>query len=173
MIMISKRLNSLTRKAIAATTIALSFAVMTPKAADAADFHLNFSSYMDGEQKSVGAGSFSIDEDGKVIDFKSTNSFVQGNIFTEENIYLGGFDTRANRFQNLRFENGAKLKLGRKSWRLENDGDVIKRGKYEITKKEPKAVPEPLTILASATALGIGGLLKKQHSKNLKKQELA
>ncbi|MFP5274880.1 PEP-CTERM sorting domain-containing protein [Coleofasciculus sp.] len=30
---------------------------------------------------------------------------------------------------------------------------------------DPEAVPEPLTILGSATALGIGGLLKRQQSK--------
>ncbi|MEQ8386412.1 MAG: PEP-CTERM sorting domain-containing protein [Coleofasciculus sp. A1-SPW-01] len=31
--------------------------------------------------------------------------------------------------------------------------------------QDPEAVPEPLTILGSATALGIGGLLKRQQSK--------
>ncbi|MEQ8465178.1 PEP-CTERM sorting domain-containing protein [Coleofasciculus sp. E1-EBD-02] len=38
---------------------------------------------------------------------------------------------------------------------------------YEAPKPvtDPEAVPEPLTILGSATALGIGGLLKRQQSK--------
>jgi len=38
---------------------------------------------------------------------------------------------------------------------------------YEAPKtvQDPEPVPEPLTILGSATALGIGGLLKRQQSK--------
>lgn len=38
---------------------------------------------------------------------------------------------------------------------------------YQASKPvtDPEAVPEPLTILGSATALGIGGLLKRQQSK--------
>ena len=35
--------------------------------------------------------------------------------------------------------------------------------------QDPEAVPEPLTILGSATALGIGGLLKRQQSKKKNK----
>ncbi|MEQ8537772.1 MAG: PEP-CTERM sorting domain-containing protein [Coleofasciculus sp. D1-CHI-01] len=35
----------------------------------------------------------------------------------------------------------------------------------------PEPVPEPLTILGSATALGFGGLLKRQHSKKQKKDK--
>lgn len=34
-----------------------------------------------------------------------------------------------------------------------------------------KAVPEPLTLLGSATALGIGGLFKRQQSKKLQKDQ--
>lgn len=36
---------------------------------------------------------------------------------------------------------------------------------FNVTQSEP--VPEPLTILGSATALGFGGLLKRVHSKNI------
>lgn len=38
-----------------------------------------------------------------------------------------------------------------------------------IVTPDPEAVPEPLTILGSATALGIGGLLKRQQSKKQNK----
>ncbi|EDX72208.1 hypothetical protein MC7420_8300 [Coleofasciculus chthonoplastes PCC 7420] len=38
-----------------------------------------------------------------------------------------------------------------------------------FTISDPEPVPEPLTILGSATALGIGGLLKREHSKKQKK----
>lgn len=36
---------------------------------------------------------------------------------------------------------------------------------------EPEPVPEPLTLLGSATALGVGGLLKRQHSKKQKQDK--
>lgn len=45
-------------------------------------------------------------------------------------------------------------------------------GSYQVLlglNENPEPVPEPLTILGSATALGIGGLLKREHSKKQKK----
>ncbi|NEO97467.1 MAG: PEP-CTERM sorting domain-containing protein [Symploca sp. SIO2E9] len=170
MIMISRRLNSLTKKAIAATTIALSFAVLTPKAADAANFHLNFSSNIDGEKKSIGTGSFSVDDKGKITDYTSTSDFAGGQSFTKENIKTGSFDINTKQFINLELNKGVTLKLKENGkWNFLSHGNLIKKGHYTVTKK----VPEPFTILGSVTALGIGGLLKKQHSKKLKKQEIA
>ncbi len=37
------------------------------------------------------------------------------------------------------------------------------------TKGKTRQVPEPLTILCSITALGVGSVIKKEHSKRLKK----
>lgn len=44
----------------------------------------------------------------------------------------------------------------------------VAKGRYTA-----KAVPEPLTILGSVTALVFGGLLKKQNSSKRNKQEIA
>ncbi|NEO30941.1 MAG: PEP-CTERM sorting domain-containing protein [Symploca sp. SIO3C6] len=170
MISISKRLNVLKRKALVATSIALSFAMLTPKTADAVDFHLNFSLNVDGEKRSIGTGSFSVDDDGKIIDFSSTNSLAQTNLFTKENIKRGSFDLQTKQFKELKLKNGVTLKLNKNHWRLKSNGNLIEKGKYKVTKKKAKSVPEPLTILGSVTAIGIGGLLKKQHSSQLKKQ---
>jgi hypothetical protein len=47
------------------------------------------------------------------------------------------------------------------------DADIV----YAVGLHNVGPVPEPLTILGSATALGIGGLLKREHSRKQKKSE--
>ena len=47
------------------------------------------------------------------------------------------------------------------------DADIV----YAVGLHNVVPVPEPLTILGSATALGIGGLLKREHSRKQKKSE--
>lgn len=43
------------------------------------------------------------------------------------------------------------------------------QGVYAVVADEPEPVPEPLTILGSATALGVGALLKRESSKKKNK----
>lgn len=48
---------------------------------------------------------------------------------------------------------------------------VLKYGVYVVGLHNVEPIPEPLTILGSATALGIGGLLKREHSRKQKQSE--
>lgn len=69
-----------------------------------------------------------------------------------QNIDLGSLVAGNNYIQVLRADHG-----GGTGYNVSITGDF-------------NPVPEPLTILGSATALGIGGLLKREHSKKQKKK---
>lgn len=56
--------------------------------------------------------------------------------------------------------NDGSLRVGMHVQRIGSDAELS-----DSYINDPEAVPEPLTILGSATALGIGGLLKRQQSK--------
>ena len=62
---------------------------------------------------------------------------------------------------DFRGQNSATINFFNQAFSLDN----------VIIEKGPEPVPEPLTILGSITALGVGATLKREHSKRLKKSQ--
>lgn len=98
------------------------------------------------------------------INLFAKESFEALFVFNSEiNYNIAGFDFSGPGYLTLQLQKGEEF-----SFNLNNEiGTGLVFLKPEVPVTTP--VPEPLTILGSATALGIGGLLKREHSKKNKK----
>jgi hypothetical protein len=93
-------------------------------------------------------------------------SRIPGSIPLNEPINLEGILTIGQRYQlDMRLEVFAATLIGNSQPFSNFSGD----GQGLTVNIQTEPVPEPLTMLASATALGFGALLKRQNSKNQKK----